>query len=87
MTHPDEQIEPAAADKLKGVMRALDEFVNEGVKGPGRQWGLVVFMFPYGAFDGRFNYISNGASRRDMVTLMKEMIARFEGQPELKGRA
>jgi hypothetical protein len=31
--------------------------------------------------------MSNGADRRDIVTLMKEMIARFEGQPELKGQA
>ena len=29
----------------------------------------------------------NGAKREDIVTLMKEMIARFEGQPEMKGTA
>jgi hypothetical protein len=31
--------------------------------------------------------VSNGADRQDVVTLMKEMIARFEGQPEVTGRA
>jgi hypothetical protein len=31
--------------------------------------------------------MSNGAAREDIVTLMKEMIARFEGQPEMEGRA
>jgi hypothetical protein len=31
--------------------------------------------------------MSNGADRRDVVTLMKEMIARFEGQPEVSGKA
>jgi hypothetical protein len=31
--------------------------------------------------------MSNGADRKDVVTLMKEMIARFEGQPEVAGKA
>jgi hypothetical protein len=44
-------------------------------------------VFPYGDHSGRCNYISNGADRKDVVTLMKEMIARFEGQPEMKGHA
>lgn len=44
-------------------------------------------MFPFENFDGRCNYMSNGADRQDIVTLMREMIARFEGQPELKGQA
>jgi hypothetical protein len=44
-------------------------------------------VFPFEGFDGRCNYISNGADRRDIVLLMKEMIARFEGQPEVKGKA
>jgi hypothetical protein len=44
-------------------------------------------VFPFGDRTGRCNYISNGADRRDIVTLMKEMIGRFEGQPEMKGRA
>jgi hypothetical protein len=29
----------------------------------------------------------DGADRKDIVTLFKEMIARFEGQPEMKGTA
>ena len=32
------------------------------------------------------NYISN-ADRADVVTLLKEQLARFEGQPEMKGSA
>ena len=32
------------------------------------------------------NFISNGADRRDLVVLFKEMIARFEGQPEVQGK-
>ena len=47
----------------------------------------LVMLFPLGSHDGRCNYISNGADRNDVVTLMKEMIQRFEGQPEISGRA
>jgi len=44
-------------------------------------------MFPFDTPEGaRTNYISN-ADRRDIVVALKEIVARFEGQPELKGRA
>jgi hypothetical protein len=32
------------------------------------------------------NYISN-ARREDVIMLLKEQLARFEGQPEVSGRA
>jgi hypothetical protein len=35
---------------------------------------------------GRVNYISNGG-RADVVTMLKEITARFEGQAEAKGSA
>jgi hypothetical protein len=45
-------------------------------------------MFPFSDIgdggEGRCNFISNGADRKDIVTLFKEMITRFEGQPEMK---
>jgi hypothetical protein len=44
-------------------------------------------VFPFGAEDGRCNYISNGADRRDIVTMLKEQIKRFEGQPDMEGHA
>ena len=47
-------------------------------------------VYPFGNLasgDARCNYISNGADRKDVVALMKEMIARFGGQPEMKGNA
>ena len=37
--------------------------------------------------EGRCNYISNGADRKDIVVMLKEQIKRFEGQPEMKGEA
>ncbi|MCA0032730.1 hypothetical protein [Mesorhizobium sp. B263B2A] len=74
-------------DKMNAVMATLDEFMNGDTKGADREVGIVVLMFPFGATDGRCNFISNGAQRQDIVTLFKEMIARFEGQPAMKGRA
>jgi hypothetical protein len=73
--------------KMEGIVAALDELFNGDLKAPNKTTGFVLMVFPYGSTDGRCNYISNGADRRDVVTLMKEMIARFEGQPEMKGRA
>jgi hypothetical protein len=48
--------------------------------------GFVLLVFPFQG-EGRCNYISNGADRRDIVVLMKEQIRRFEGQPEMEGHA
>lgn len=74
--------------QMKAMMEALDHTMNGDAKGADRKVGIVVMMFPFGAAgDGRCNFISNGADRRDMVLLMKEMIARFEGQPAITGRA
>ena len=42
-------------------------------------------VFPFRSTEGRCNYISNGADRADIVTLMREMISRFEGMPEASG--
>ena len=43
---------------------------------------LSLLVFPFGDGPGRCNYISNGVNRDDVVTLMKEQIKRFEGQPD-----
>jgi hypothetical protein len=68
-------------------MRTLDEFMNGEARGRDRRTGIVVLMFPFGDVSGRCNFMSNGADRKDLVTLFKEMIARFEGQPEIEGHA
>jgi hypothetical protein len=84
----DAPIEPKYHDQMAAVAKALDDVFNgEGVKGPDRKVGFVLLVFPFGADDGRCNYISNGADRRDIVTMFKEQIKRFEGQPEMTGRA
>src|SRR5215211_6374762 len=83
----DAPIEEQYIDKMRAVAEALDVMFNGKAGGPGRETGFVLMVFPYGDKTGRCNYISNGANRDDVVTLMKEMIARFEGQPEMTGQA
>ena len=83
----DALIQPEYREQMVGVARALDEAFNGEARGDDRKVGFVLLVFPFGSGEGRCNYISNGASRRDIVTMMKEQIARFEGQPEMEGRA
>ena len=84
----DKPIEPKYIAQMNAIAKALDETFNGKAKGKDRPVGFVLMVFPFGdEFDGRCNYISNGADRKDIVTLMKEMIARFEGQPEISGKA
>lgn len=83
----DAPIEQKYYEKMQKLARYLDRRFNGDAKGPNRKTGFVLMVFPFEGFDGRCNYISNGADRTDIVVLMKEMIARFEGQPEMKGTA
>jgi len=83
----DAPVEETVHDQMTAVVRAIDEVFNGQIGGPGRKVGFVLMVFPFEGFDGRCNFASNGADRRDVVVLMKEMIARFEGQPEMKGTA
>lgn len=87
----DKPIEPQYIKMMNEVARALDVIFNGDVKGKDRKTGFVLLVFPYDeeghVGDPRCNFISNGADRKDIVALFKEMIARFEGQPEAKGTA
>jgi hypothetical protein len=83
----DGPIEPQYVENMQAIAQVLDETFNGEAKGAARATGFVLMVFPFGDHSGRCNYISNGADRTDVVTLMKEMIARFEGQPEVEGRA
>lgn len=83
----DAPVEEQYYDQMKAIVQALDETLNGKLKGHARTTGFVLMVFPFNDHSGRCNYMSNGASREDVVTLMKEMIARFEGQPEIKGKA
>jgi hypothetical protein len=83
----DAPIEPAYREMMNGVAQALDAAFNGELKGPARKTGFVLLVFPFGNEDGRCNYISNGADRKAIVTMMKEQIKRFEGMAEQSGRA
>lgn len=81
----DAPIQPEYRELMNGVAGALDKAFNGDAKGADREVGFVLLVFEYGEKEGRCNFISNGADRKDIVTLFKEMITRFEGQPEMKG--
>jgi hypothetical protein len=83
----DGPLEPQYQETMVALAQALNEVFNGQLKGDDRTTGFVLMVFPFGDHSGRCNYISNGADRVDVVTLMKEMIARFEGQPHLSGSA
>jgi hypothetical protein len=82
---------PITADqreRMNAVAAMLDEVFNGEAKGKDRKVGFVLLQFKFGDEAGnRCNFISNGADRKDIVAMFKEMIARFEGQPEMQGRA
>jgi len=95
MTHPggigDAPIEGRLHKAMNGLAAVIDEAINGPIpsKGLGTRVlrnGFCLMIFPFEGFDGRANYISN-AKREDIVTLLKEQLARFEGQPEQKGSA
>lgn len=84
----DAPIEDRYRLKMNAIAQALDGIFNGDAKRGERTVGFVLLVFPFGSHDdGRCNFISNGADRKDLAVLFREMIARFEGQPELKGRA
>ena len=83
----DQPIQPELHDLMNQVARLLDTVFNGNATGADRTTGFVLLVFPYDSREGRCNYISNGADRKDIVVMMKEQIKRFEGQPEVSGRA
>jgi hypothetical protein len=83
----DAPIEEQYRDTMNAVAGAIDEAFNGVAKGNERKVGFVLLVFPFGADDGRCNYISNGADREDIVIMLKEQIVRFEGQPDQTGKA
>jgi hypothetical protein len=83
----DAPIESRYRETMNVIAKVLDQTFNGDAKGKDRETGFVLLVFPFEEHGGRCNYISNGADRRDIVTLMKEQIKRFEGQPETEGNA
>jgi len=83
----DKPIEPKYIETMNRLAQAIYQIFNGDKKGNDRETGFVLLCFPFGEKEGRCNFISNGADRKDIVVLFKEMIRRFEGQPEMKWHA
>lgn len=76
-------------DVMQVLAVNIDGFLNGRDKGKitRRTIGFALLVFPFdGPHGARTNWVSN-AQRADMVIALKEIVARFEGQPEMTGRA
>ena len=73
MTDP---IEHGYRAQMNDIARLLDRALNGGERP--RKHGFALLMFEFGD-DKRMNWISN-ASRDDMLSALKEMVAKFEGR-------
>jgi hypothetical protein len=89
MTKQDHQlgdgpIEDRYREQMNALAEALDRILNGDDHGKDRKVGFALLVFNFGSADGRCNYISN-ADRNCVVTMLREQLARFEGQAEMKG--
>jgi len=65
---------------MNALAQGIDRILNQNTVGLKREWCFVLLSAKFGEIDnGRVNYISNG-ERADIVTMMKELIGRFEGR-------
>lgn len=83
-------IQEEQREVMNALAHSLDDIFNPPPL-PGlprtKKIGFVLLTAYFGQIeDGRVNYISNG-ERADMVAMLRELLARFEGQPETGGRA
>lgn len=79
----DAPIDPEVALQMREVARVIDGILND-LREP-RKRGFVLLTFPIGeAENPRCSYISN-AKRSDVVTMLHEQLARFEGMPTAEG--
>jgi len=87
----DAPIEPEYEMKMQALGATIDEVFNgpeasqQEVPGD-RAVGFCLMVFNTGEGPGRCNFLSN-CVREDVIVLLKEQLARFQGQPEIEGRA
>lgn len=82
MEDSDDHIGAEYHAMMNALAYSLDDIFN-GDAEP-KKVAFVLLVTEFGEMAGRVNYISNG-DRKDVVTMLKEITARFEGQPEVKG--
>lgn len=79
MIEQEQPIQP----ELRAIMNDIGRVIAQAMKetaGPGYGFALLMFGLE-GDEKGRMNYLSN-CNREDMLTAMKEFIARAEGRYE-----
>ena len=80
---------PMSMEETRSLLNTLAGVLDDAFNGDVRpkKTAFVLLVMPFGGPEGaRTNYVSN-ADRKDIVVMMKEVVARFEGQPEQKGTA
>lgn len=85
----DGPIDTQYREMMNQLAGLIDRAFNGEAKGPDRKNGFILILFPFDETtndEPRMNYISN-ASRDDVVVMLKEQIARFEGQSMEPGNA
>ena len=81
----DKPIQPELREMMNELAVRLDNLFNENLKN--RKNGFCLMVFPLGNNpQRRANYISN-CKREDIIILLREQLARFEGQPEIRSEA
>jgi hypothetical protein len=76
--HGHGPITPEYRDQMQALAQAIDIMFNGDTKGLDRKVAFVLLTANFGQVaGGRVNYISNG-QRDDIVTMMKELVGRFE---------
>lgn len=74
-----------AADAMQIIAGVLDGVLNKDISNG--KYGFVLLVFEReGETGSRTNYVSN-CQRQDVIAALKEVTARFEGQPKVEGRA
>ena len=63
--------------RMTFAAKAVDEILNDGQR-PGLN-GFVILALPFDDINGEANYINN-CRREDIISIMKTMIARWEGR-------
>jgi hypothetical protein len=77
----DQPIQGDYREAMQTLARHLDGVFNGELKPGERKVGFVLLVFPFGeGEEGRCNYISNGASRKEIIQLFREQANRFAAE-------
>lgn len=81
----DQPIEERYRENMNALAKGLDDILN-GEDNPDPHVGFILMVFPLNGHEGRCNYIAK-ARREDVIVLLKEQLARFEGMAAQEGSA